>query len=78
MMDRRKWVRGTAIASAATPALAWAHAGVGAIGGFGAGFVLATALLHGLGLGTALLFRQRLRRLAGVAIALSGIYFAYA
>ena len=42
-----------------------------------AGFALATALLHGLGVGGVLLVRQRLMRLAGGAIAMSGVYLAY-
>ena len=42
-----------------------------------AGFALATALLHGLGVGGVLLVRQRLTRLAGGAIAMSGVYLAY-
>ena len=42
-----------------------------------AGFALVTALLHGLGVGGVLLVRQRLMRLAGGAIAMSGVYLAY-
>ena len=45
---------------------------------YSAGFALATALLHCLGICGALLVRGQLARLAGVAIALSGVYFAVA
>lgn len=45
---------------------------------YSAGFALASALLHGLGIGGALLIRQQLSRLAGIAIALSGVYYAMA
>ena len=45
---------------------------------YSAGFALATALLHGLGIGGAMFIRQRLTRLAGIAIALSGVYLVYA
>ena len=44
---------------------------------FGAGFVLATAALHGVGLGLgALRFGGALTRVAGFAVAPAGVYFA--
>jgi len=45
---------------------------------YSAGFALASVLLHGLGIGGALLIRQQLARFAGIAIVLSGVYFAMA
>jgi urease accessory protein len=45
---------------------------------YSAGFALATALLHGLGAGGTILVRGQLARLAGMVIALSGVYFAVA
>jgi urease accessory protein len=45
---------------------------------YGLGFVLSTALLHGLGIAAATCARQGLTRLAGIAIALSGVYWAVA
>lgn len=45
---------------------------------YSAGFSLATALLHGLGIGGTMLVRGQLARLAGIVIALSGVYFAVA
>lgn len=50
----------------------------GSVFGYGIGFALATALLHGIGIGAATLSRQRLTRFAGVAITLSGVYLAVA
>ena len=43
---------------------------------YGIGFALATALLHAFGIGSALLVRQEVSRFVGIAIAMSGVYFA--
>lgn len=43
-----------------------------------AGFAAATTLLHGLGLGAALLYRGLLIRLAGAAVSASGLYLLLA
>jgi len=43
---------------------------------YSAGFALASVLLHGLGIGMACLIKQQLVRFAGMAITLSGIYYA--
>jgi urease accessory protein len=45
---------------------------------YSAGFALATAMLHCLGIAGTLLVRGQLARLAGIIIALSGVYFAVA
>ena len=50
----------------------------GDIYGYCIGFALATAFLHGLGIGAVKLTQQWLTRCAGAAIALSGIYLAVA
>ncbi len=46
------------------------------VGTYFIGFALATACLHGVGIGAATLARVCVTRSAGAAIALSGIYFA--
>jgi urease accessory protein len=50
----------------------------GGVLAYSAGFALATVLLHGLGICGAMLVRGQLVRLAGISIALSGVYFAVA
>ncbi len=50
----------------------------GDIYGYCIGFALATAFLHGLGIGAVKLTQQWLARFAGAAIALSGVYLAVA
>lgn len=46
--------------------------------GYGLGFMLSTAFLHGVGIGTVTLAWPRLIRWVGVGIALSGVYLAAA